>query len=256
MINRIHYAPTQKVNIGVEKDTLNDFARKYNLEIEGIYDILNKYALKKVVFYADSDYWVQTGDNQYKISLPHNDNVVFAVYKTISSTESEQELIGVSIVGDNVEFEASAPFDGYMLYSTINGDVGIGYNAPDDIVAIMNAIKEETDQAKLDAIDAQTAAETAAQNASLSAGTAARDAAEEVAETMAPTLADSVKQEIFDYVNAALDGAGDGVFQYDSYLNLMPTAEPVGSDRWDVDGNGDIMPKEDLVSEVDPNAGN
>lgn len=245
MINRIHYTPTQKVNIGVGKDTLNDFARKYNLEVEAIYDVLNKYALKKVVFYSTSDYWTSIGTNQYKLSLPHNDNVVFAVFETISTDESEQRLIGVSIVGDNVELEATAPFDGYMLYSAINGDVGIGYNVEDDIIEIMNAIKEETETARNGAIAAKNDAEDSATAASIAAGTAARDAAEDVAEVIAPTLAASVKQEILAYVNAALEGSGDGTFQYDAYLNLMPTPEPVASDNWEIDASGDIMPKDD-----------
>ena len=43
--------PDHKVNIGVGKDNINDFARKYNLEIEDIYDALNQDTAKKIVYF-------------------------------------------------------------------------------------------------------------------------------------------------------------------------------------------------------------
>ena len=109
------YSPVQRVNIGPGKDTLNDFARKYNLEIENIYDLLNKNTVSKVVFYGTSSYWSGiTGG--YRLSLPHNGNIVFAVYKTISTTESEQVLVGVSMNATNIMLESVTKFDGFMLY--------------------------------------------------------------------------------------------------------------------------------------------
>ena len=118
------YSPVQRVNIGPGKDDVNDFARKYNLEIENIYDLLNKYTVSKVVFYGTSSFWSSiTGG--YRLSLPHNGNIVFAVYKTISTTESQQVLVGVSMNATNVMLDSVTKFDGYMLYAAINEELGI-----------------------------------------------------------------------------------------------------------------------------------
>ena len=58
---------------------------------------------------------------------------------------------------------------------------------------------------------------------------------------------DSIKERVFEYIDDLLEGSGDGTFQYDHYLDLMPTSSPVGSDKWDIDENGDIMPKAEVV---------
>lgn len=58
---------------------------------------------------------------------------------------------------------------------------------------------------------------------------------------------DSVKERVFEYIDGLLEDSGDGTFQYDHYLDLMPTVHPVGSDKWDIDENGDIMPKAEVV---------
>ena len=57
---------------------------------------------------------------------------------------------------------------------------------------------------------------------------------------------DSVKNRIYEYIDEKLADSGDGTFQYDHYLDLMPTASPVGSSKWDIDEHGDIMPKEEV----------
>ena len=137
-MSTVTYAPTQKVNIGIGKDTLNDFARKYNLEIEAVYDILNRHNARAVVFYDTSDYWTQT-ETGYKLSLPHNGNVVFAVYRTDSANQSTQVLTGVTQDATNVEIESVEKFGGYMLYGAMNPEKGIGYNTEDWIVDIITA---------------------------------------------------------------------------------------------------------------------
>lgn len=58
---------------------------------------------------------------------------------------------------------------------------------------------------------------------------------------------DTVKFRIYAYIDNLLADSGDGTFQYDHYLDLMPTAFPVGSSKWDIDEHGDIMPKEGVV---------
>ena len=58
---------------------------------------------------------------------------------------------------------------------------------------------------------------------------------------------DGIAQRIYDVIDEKLADSGDGTFQYDHYLDLMPTSSPVGSDKWDIDENGDIMPKEEVV---------
>ena len=152
MTTQIKYSPTQKVNIGVGKDTLNDFARKYNLELEAVYDILNKHNVRRVVFYRTSDYWSQTTSG-YKLSLPHNGNVVFAVYKTVSETETTQVLTGVSMNTTNVEVESVDKFDGFILYGALNEEKGIGYNTEDDIVEDITSIKSSMEAEFADLIE-------------------------------------------------------------------------------------------------------
>ena len=58
---------------------------------------------------------------------------------------------------------------------------------------------------------------------------------------------DTVKYRIYEYIDSLLEGSGDGTFQHDHNLDLMPTSSPVGSDKWDIDENGDIMPKAEVV---------
>lgn len=58
---------------------------------------------------------------------------------------------------------------------------------------------------------------------------------------------DSVKNRVFEYIDGLLADSGDGTFQYDHYLDLMPTVYPVGSSKWDIDVHGDIMPKDEVV---------
>ena len=197
------YVPSQKVNIGVGKDDINDFARKYNLAIEEIYDILNKYSARKIVFYKTSDYW-STTTGGYKLSLPHNGNVVFAVYRTDSATESTQVLVGVSMDSTNVEIESAQKFSGYMLYAGLNGEIGIGYNAEDDIVEMMNDIKEETEDI--------------------------RDDVQEELETLE------------EQVNAMMEQHSDGVMQFDHNFDIMPCQFPIGNNLWDVNADGSLTP--------------
>lgn len=188
------YSPIQRVNIGPGKDDVNDFARKYNLEVENLYQILNKYNARKVVFYETSDYWSET-ETGYKLSLVHNDNIVFAVYRTIDANTSTQVLVGVSLTKTNVELESVEKFDGYMLYAAVNGDIGIGYNTEDDVVAIMNAIKEETEE---------------------------------------------IVQNATEVIDSCFSEHGDGAFQFDYNLDLMPCRFPIGNENWEVNTDGSL----------------
>ena len=197
------YEPIQRVNIGPGKDTLNDFARKYNLEVENLYQILNKYNARKVVFYETSDYWSET-ETGYKLSLVHNDNIVFAVYRTIDANTSTQVLVGVSLTKTNVELESVEKFDGYMLYAAVNGNTGIGYNVEDDVVAIMNAIKEETENVRDDVNEAFST--------------------------------------LHEQLDAFLNEHSDGVMQFDENFDIMPCQFPIGNELWDVNADGSLTP--------------
>lgn len=122
MATHVKRKPSQRVNIGPGKDTLNDFARKYNLEIEEIYDCFNKDTAKKIVFSDTSDYWRATTDG-YKLSVPHNGNIIFAVYRSVSATESTQVLTGVSMNSTNVIVESVEKFSGYMVCAALNDSI-------------------------------------------------------------------------------------------------------------------------------------
>ena len=202
-MSTVTYAPTQKVNIGIGKDTLNDFARKYNLEIEAVYDILNRHNARAVVFYDTSDYWTQTTDG-YKLSLPHNGNVVFAVYRTDSANQSAQVLTGVKQGATNVEIESVEKFSGFMLYGAMNPEKGIGYNTEDDIVEKISDIKSE-----------------------------AEDARDVVLNEIA-----TLKEQL----HAVLEEHSDGVMQFDENFDLMPCRFPIGNDLWDVNVDNSITP--------------
>ena len=95
MVIEQKYTPTQKVNIGVGKDNINDFARKYNLELENVYNIFNKYAARQISFTADSTYWTAI-DGGYKLVIPAEGNaILFAVYKNDGTDTYSQVLTGV-----------------------------------------------------------------------------------------------------------------------------------------------------------------
>lgn len=123
------YKPIEPVNIGVNKDTINDFARKYNLEIERVYDILNKYKQRKVAFTAKGDYWNVT-ETGATLSVAHNGNIIYAVYSVADGVET-QVVVGVKRDDTNVILEAEAPFDGYMLFLSDDSTRGVGDNLPD-----------------------------------------------------------------------------------------------------------------------------
>lgn len=153
--------PDHKVNIGVGKDNINDFARKYNLEIEDIYDALNQDTAKKIVFYKTSDYWSSVPGGGYKLSIPHNGNIVFAVYRTDSATESTQVLTGVSMDSTNVNIESEAKFSGYMLCGTMKDEVkhldisedGTYWDAEEFPVRNIGGPQKITDAATKDYVD-------------------------------------------------------------------------------------------------------
>ena len=237
------YVPSQKVNIGVGKDDINDFARKYNLAIEEIYDILNKYSARKIVFYKTSDYW-STTTGGYKLSLPHNGNVVFAVYRTDSATESTQVLVGVSMDSTNVEIESAQKFSGYMLYAGLNGEIGIGYNAEDDIVEMMNIIKEATEDAETDAENFAVAANAFTKRTGDDHTTEYRSSKHysEVATSAAETAAEDTVAATRDLLDAVLEEHSDGVMQFDHNFDIMPCQFPVGNDLWDVNADGSLTP--------------
>lgn len=126
------YKPIEPVNIGVNKDTINDFARKYNLEIERVYDILNKYKQRKVAFTAKGDYWNVTETGAI-LSVAHNGNIIYAVFSVADGVET-QVVVGVKRDDTNVILEAEAPFDGYMLFLSDDSTRGVGGNLPEDAV--------------------------------------------------------------------------------------------------------------------------
>lgn len=58
---------------------------------------------------------------------------------------------------------------------------------------------------------------------------------------------DSIAQRIYDEIDKKMAEHGDGTFQYDHNLDLMPTASPVSSALWEIDEDGDIRPWEGVV---------
>lgn len=134
------YKPIEPVNIGVNKDTINDFARKYNLEIERVYDILNKYKQRKVAFTAKGDYWNVT-DTGATLSVAHNGNIIYAVFSVADGVET-QVVVGVKRDDTNVILEAEAPFDGYMLFLSDDSTRGVGDNLPEDVIEEAKGVKE------------------------------------------------------------------------------------------------------------------
>lgn len=144
------YKPIEPVNIGVNKDTINDFARKYNLEIERVYDILNKYKQRKVAFTAKGDYWNVT-ETGATLSVAHNGNIIYAVFSVANGVET-QVVVGVKRDDTNVILEAEAPFDGYMLFLSDDSTRGVGDNLPEDVLPqmteIANLAKESADKAE------------------------------------------------------------------------------------------------------------
>lgn len=134
------YKPIAPVNIGVNKDTINDFARKYNLEIEQVYNILNHYRQRKVTFSKDGDYWNIT-ENGASLSVAHNGNIVYCVYRIDGDVE-QQVIAGVKRDDTNVILESVEAFDGYMLFLSDDTTRGLGDNLSQDVVSKIEELEE------------------------------------------------------------------------------------------------------------------
>lgn len=183
------YKPIAPVNIGVNKDTINDFARKYNLEIEQVYNILNHYRQRKVTFSKDGDYWNIT-ESGASLSVAHNGNIVYCVYRIDDDVE-QQVIAGVKRDDTNIILESVEAFDGYMLFLSDDSQHGLGDNLTEEEIRI---IKTHADRAE--------EANTAAQNAANVAGEA-----KDTAEYWGKIASGSVP-----YVTPQMFGAkGDGV---------------------------------------------
>lgn len=139
------YKPAVPVNIGIDKDTVNDFARKYNMEIEQVYNILNRYKQRKVVFSANGDYWTKV-ENGVTLSIPHNGNIVYCVYR-IEDNAERQVVAGIKRTDTNIILESVAPFDGYMLFLSDDITRGVGGNLPDDVIPTMQEISVRAETA-------------------------------------------------------------------------------------------------------------
>lgn len=58
---------------------------------------------------------------------------------------------------------------------------------------------------------------------------------------------DGIAQRIYDEIDKKMAEHGDGTHQYDHNLDIMPAAFPVSSSLFEIDENGDIMPKEGVA---------
>ena len=257
MATPIKYKPSQKVNIGVGKDDVNDFARKYNLEVEEIYDILNLRSARQVYFKTDSVHWQQkAGGSGYTLTIPHNGNAVFAVYQTDYAEGVSTMVPAADITMDstNVTIEANAPFDGFMMYAGLNDGAGMGSNLSDDVIQqlildtqaqfadYMTDVKNfaESDDPFPTADDPDTQHNSAKHYADAAAGSYASILAVNTPQYVAQVLA---------MLENWTTLVTDGIFEVDGYGALMPKELPsvTGNDFWELDGSGDIIPVEGYI---------
>ena len=256
MATPIKYKPSQKVNIGVGKDTLNDFARKYNLEIEEIYDILNLRSARQVYFGHDSVHWKQkTGGSGYTLTIPHNGNAVFAIYQTDYAEGVSTMVPAADITMDstNVTIEATEPFDGFMMYAGLNDGAGMGSNLSDDVIqALIDGTKEEFAGHMQ---DAENFAESDEPFYKTDDPDTLHNSAKHFADAAASSYAAILAVNTPEYVIQVLEMlenwtklVTDGIFEVDGYGDLMPKELPsVQGEFWELDSNGDIEPIEGYI---------
>lgn len=256
MATPIKYKPSQKVNIGVGKDTLNDFARKYNLEVEEIYDILNLRSARQVYFSHDSIHWQpKTGGSGYTLTIPHNGNAVFAIYQTDYAEGVSTMVPAADITMDstNVTIEADEPFDGFMMYAGLNDGAGMGSNLSDDVIAqliadtraqfadymqdVENFAESDVPFYKSDDVEQQVQHNSA------------KHFADAAASSYAAILAVNTPEyviQVLDMLENWTSMVTDGIFELDGYGGLMPKELPdIQNDFWELDSNEDVEPIED-----------
>ena len=256
MATPIKYKPSQKVNIGVGKDTVNDFARKYNLEIEEIYDILNLRSARQVYFKSDSVHWhVVTGG--YALTIPHNGNAVFGVYETNYSTgvSTMVPAANISMNDTNVTITASAPFDGFLMYAGLNDGAGMGSNLSDDVIGQLIEDTREYFDNYLE--DAENFAES--EDPFYKAGDtqheivhySAKHFADAAENSYAAILAINTPEYLAQVLQILQEWTAlvtDGIWEIDGFGSLMPKELPqLSNDLWEQDGNGDIEPIEETI---------
>ena len=259
MATPIKYKPSQKVNMGVGKDTLNDFARKYNLELDEIFNILNLRSARQVYFNEDSIHW-KAVDGGYELTIPHNGNAVFGVYQT-DYDEGVSTLIsaGVTMDDTNVTIEADEKFDGFMMYAGLNDGAGMGSNLSDDVIqALIEATQNQfatymTDVENFaesddpfylsDDVQQQTLHNSAKHYAELS---------ESAWQTIAAVNTPEYLNQVISILQQWTTLVTDGIFELDAAGGLMPKELPdLESELWELDTNEDIEPTEEEESEDD-----
>ena len=245
------YKPSQKVYLGPGRDSVNDFARKYNLELDEIFNILNLRSARQVYFKHDSVHWTAI-TNGYKLTIPHNGNVVFGVYSTDYTTgKSTQVSVGVSMSSTNVEIVADEKFDGFLIYAGLNDGAGMGSNLSDDVIEQL--ILDTRSQFASHLTDAENFAEAA------SAFTKASGSDHETLHYSAKHYSDAAAasyqallavnnptylQGVIDLLEEWTATITDGVWETDAYGGLMPklNPSPLEEDEWELDTNNDITP--------------
>jgi len=249
MATPVKYRPSQKVNMGVGKDTLNDFARKYNLELDEIFSILNLRSARQVFFKEDSIHWVTTTSG-YKLTIPHNGNAVFAVYSTDYDTGvSTQVSVGVSMDSTNVEVEAEEKFDGFMLYAGLNDGAGLGSNLSDDVIA---QLIEDTRAEFYDHLtDAENFAEadTVFYKVDDTEQTTPHHSAKYFSDSAATTYnallamnTEAYLDRVIEMLEEQTSQLTSGFWEVDVFGNIMPRNTAESDENWEVDTYGNIMP--------------
>lgn len=250
MATRIKYKPSQKVNIGVGKDTLNDFARKYNLQIEEIFDILNLRSARQFYFKSDSAHWEGNAQDGYTLTIPHNGNAVFGVYSTDYTTgTSEQVTTGISMDGTNVVITADEPFDGFLIYAGLNDEAGMGSNLSDDV--IQQIIDETKDTFADDLGNAETTLGGMINDAQAAMDELLREAqnyAEAAAESYRGLVSVNTQEyldQVVDMLERQTELLSSGYWDVDVFGNLMPKNTTETDGDWETDENEDLMPTVD-----------
>ena len=256
MATPIKYKPSQKVNIGVGKDTVNDFARKYNLEVEEIYEILNLRSARQVYFKSNSVHWHQVTDG-YALTIPHNGNAVFAVYSTdyAEGVSTMVPAADISMDDTNVTIVADAPFDGFLMYAGLNDEAGMGSNLSDDVIEqLIYQTREQFADYMQDAANyAESDEPFYTQDDQEHLHNSSKHFADAAASSYAAIVAINTPQYV-QQVLAMLEEwstlVTDGIWELDGYGALMPKELPeVSNDFWELDSNEDIEPIEETIQE-------
>lgn len=165
-----------------------------------------------------------------------------AIDRLAESADNIDALVPHSEAVDIVAPHADA------IGTNINELVAVGADLRSEYSHVLHALgnADRAEIAQADAVEKQSLASQAADEATQQAqiATSAAEETKRLEEAIRTIGTSEYLTQTIRLLESLTDRLQDGCFQLDVSGNLMPKTEPASNNEWDIDGNGDIMPKE------------